>query len=280
MEGVVKEKEVAHVEYSEAVKAGKRAALGEVDPDSRDVLTLQLGNLGPGEEVTVELHFTEELSLTLNTFYQFTFVPRLTPRYVNSLPHSDILSAFRNTVKTVNGDFEWDFRLTLRTQRKVTSFKSPTHSLVTEKKDDSGTEYAFTLAKGEAMTKAFSFLFSTEDFALPSYTLGRTDVGSSVMVSFIPKFCSLDLKDAEAAAANAEDFETDMDAVRGEYIFVLDRSGSMEGKPIEKAKEALILFLKSLPIDTYFQVVSFGSSYNNMFWSSQKNSNESIKSAL
>ena len=28
MEGVVKEKEVAHVEYSEAVKAGKRAALG------------------------------------------------------------------------------------------------------------------------------------------------------------------------------------------------------------------------------------------------------------
>jgi hypothetical protein len=65
------------------------------------------------------------------------------------------------------------------------------------------------------MNKAFSFLFSTEDFALPSYTLGRTDAGSSVMVSFIPKFCLLDLKDAEMAALNGEGFETDMDAVKG-----------------------------------------------------------------
>lgn len=161
MEGVVKEKEVARVEYSEAVKAGKRAALGEVDPDSKDILTLQLGNLGPGEEVTIELHYVEELSISLNTFYQFTFVPRLTPRYVNSIPHNDILSAFRNSVKTVGGDFEWDFRLSLRTARKITSFKSPTHALVTEKSDDLGTEYAFTLGKGESMNKAFSFLFST-----------------------------------------------------------------------------------------------------------------------
>jgi hypothetical protein len=207
-------------------------------------------------------------------------VPRLTPRYVNSLPHNDIISAFRHSVKTVGGDFEWDFRLTLRTARKITSFKSPTHALVTENRDDMGTEYAFTLAKGEAMTKAFSFLFSTEDFALPSYTLGRTDAGSSVMVSFIPKFCTLDLKDAELAAANAEGFETDMDAVKGEYIFVLDRSGSMSGKPIEKAKEALILFLKSLPIDTYFQIVSFGDGYQDMFSRSQKNSNESVAEAL
>jgi uncharacterized protein with von Willebrand factor type A (vWA) domain len=100
------------------------------------------------------------------------------------------------------------------------------------------------------------------------------------MVSFIPKFCSLDLKDAELAAETTGDFETDLDAVRGEYIFLLDRSGSMYGASIEKAKEALILFLKSLPIDTYFQVVSFGSSSKKMFDKSQKNSNESITKAI
>ncbi len=71
-----------------------------------------------------------------------------------------------------------------------------------------------------------------------------------------------------------------MDAVRGEYVFLLDRSGSMSGQAIEKAKEALILFLKSLPIDTYFQVVSFGSEDQKLFDTSQKNSNESISEAI
>jgi hypothetical protein len=99
--------------------------------------------------------------LSLNTFYQFTLIPKLTPRYVNKISQKDYLNAFRNTIKTVDGDFQWDFKLTLRASRKVNSFKSPTHKLVIEKKDDMDTEYILTLGKGESFSTAFSFIYST-----------------------------------------------------------------------------------------------------------------------
>lgn len=82
---------------------------------------------------------------------------------------------------------------------------------------------------------------------MPSSILGSTDTSSTVMLSFIPKFCTLDLTDAYKASVENRSYEIDISTVRGEYVFFLDRSHSMGGKRMTKAKEALIFFLKSLP---------------------------------
>lgn len=49
---------------------------------------------------------------------------------------------------------------------------------------------------------------------------------------------------------------------RNFFIFLVDRSGSMSGDNIETTKEALKLFLKSLPADSMFEVISFGSGFS------------------
>jgi uncharacterized protein with von Willebrand factor type A (vWA) domain len=71
-----------------------------------------------------------------------------------------------------------------------------------------------------------------------------------------------------------------MDHTYAEYIFVLDRSGSMGGTRMTSANNALIFFLKSLPFNSRFNVISFGNSYNSMFPSSVEYSTANLNTAL
>ena len=47
----------------------------------------------------------------------------------------------------------------------------------------------------------------------------------------------------------------------GLFIFLIDQSGSMRGKPIELVSESLLIFLQSLPKNSYYQLIGFGSTF-------------------
>lgn len=57
---------------------------------------------------------------------------------------------------------------------------------------------------------------------------------------------------------------------RFEFIFVIDRSGSMLGPQIENAKRALALMLNSLPMDSYYNFYGFGSTWKRFYPNSVK----------
>ncbi len=70
---------------------------------------------------------------------------------------------------------------------------------------------------------------------------------SAVMVCFYPEF------------------KGKVKQVPCDFIFVVDRSGSMSGKYIKQAAETLMLFLKSLPKACSFNIVGFGSRFEKLF---------------
>ena len=83
-----------------------------------------------------------------------------------------------------------------------------------------------------------------------------------MLVSFVPGF---DPKRQEGVFVDSEpEYSVTMNASDFLYVFIVDRSSSMEGKRISLAIDAMKLFIKSLPPQCKFQIISFGSSYDLM----------------
>jgi uncharacterized protein YegL len=187
----------------------------------------------------------------------------------------------KNTEKSCEkSDFSWSFKVELHTTRKVIFFESPSHKLTLLKQNEGCTETVLELEKASQPNRDFTFVYTTEDFCLPSSVSGGSDISSTVMLSFIPKFCSMEVNDAYRAYLDSKVYSADISTVKGDYAFLLDRSGSMEGARIAQAKEALVLFLKSLPEDSFFNVVSFGSSSQRMFGVSVRNTQSNVEAAF
>lgn len=100
---------------------------------------------------------------------------------------------------------------------------------------------------------------------------GMVDLNSTVRYSRTrqeKEEYELKLKEDESAESEEEveddeEFEEE-DETKKEFIFLIDRSGSMY-YTITMARQALVLFLYSLPAGSYFNVCSYGSSFEFMF---------------
>ncbi|OMJ65617.1 hypothetical protein SteCoe_37895 [Stentor coeruleus] len=108
--------------------------------------------------------------------------------------------------------------------------------------------------------------FKAQSTTTPTCIVQKYEDKYAAMMSFIPYVDSLtSIEDVEGI---------------GEFWLVLDRSGSMSGTRIEMAKQATIVFLKSLTTGSTFNIVSFGSSYSYMFYQPIINNQENVQRAI
>ncbi|OBJ57036.1 VIT domain-containing protein [Mycobacterium sp. 1423905.2] len=81
--GVLKERGQARADYEEALAAGQRAAI--VEEDRSDVFSVRVGNLGRGEEATIEMRLTGPLAFE-DGEATFRFPLVVAPRYTTGAP--------------------------------------------------------------------------------------------------------------------------------------------------------------------------------------------------
>ncbi|KAK4700272.1 hypothetical protein P7C70_g5978, partial [Phenoliferia sp. Uapishka_3] len=245
--GTVQEKEEAQNTYDEAVSQGKLASL--MVQDTPDVFNVSVGNLLPSEIVKVELVYATELTEDEeNDSVRFHL-----PAHVGSRYGASPISAAASSPVSASSTF-LNFTALIESSSPITKISCPTHTLSME------------LGPDPSLRNATSLLFSNH--ARISFTSGK-DLSTDVIITL--KSSGLDSPRCVAEVHPDEDHKTVAlaltmvprfklpDIPKQEFVFLVDRSGSMQGTRMETAKKALQVLLRSLPaLGTDFNVVSFG----------------------
>ena len=243
----IREKQQAQIEYDTAKKEGKTAAL--LEQHLPNVFQMNVANILPGDDVKVELRYTE-LLVPQSGNYEFVFPTVVGPRY-NS-PQSDNAQAKWAAQPTLHAgaapSTSFKLKATIDTPMGLKEVRSTTHAIDVKKSDeDQHADIVLTADNRPA---------DNRDFVL-DYRLAGEKIESGLMLykgqgENAENFFLAMVEPPKAVAASA--------ISPRDYIFVVDISGSMHGFPLDTAKTVLERLIGGLrPSDT-FNVLLFSGS--------------------
>ena len=244
IEGRVLERDKAFEAYDDALAAGHGAAL--LDQERPNVLTASLGNLLPGQEAVVEVTWVAELAREGEAI-RFLLPTTVAPRYA---PEEDTRGVSPTPAERVSPPVELavpyglELEVDIALPGALRAVESPSHRVRVAL---DGTRARVTLAhEVAAMDRDFVLLVTPVEASMPQALLERNADGlTTAMVSFVPSF--------ESSRHPKE------------VVFLVDRSGSMDGSSIEQVRAALQLCLRSLREGDRFNIVGFGSTHSALF---------------
>ncbi|XP_027267639.1 von Willebrand factor A domain-containing protein 5A isoform X2 [Cricetulus griseus] len=278
----LQEKTQAQSKYEGAISQGHQAYLLEGDDYSRDVFSCNIGNLLPGAKVGVTLRYVQELPLDTDGALRYVLPAILNPRY--QLSEQSVNSSLNMKTPIVPLEalpYTLSMVATITSQHGIERVQSNCSLSPIQYLAEDKTSVQVSLAEGHKFDRDVELLIYYSEVHSPSVAveMGMQDMkpdslmGSpSAMVSFYP-----DLPEVEGSRAC------------GEFVFLMDRSGSMGSRlshhndsqlRIEAAKETLLLLLKSLPMGCYFNIYGFGSSYEKFFPESVLYTQETMEEAV
>ncbi|XP_049431846.1 von Willebrand factor A domain-containing protein 5A-like [Epinephelus fuscoguttatus] len=268
----VKEKQEAREEYDDALSSGQQAFLLEESEQSPDIFSLSVGSLPPGESASIRLEYVTELAVQADDGLRFCLPAVLNPRYQPQGSEGASVQVICVPASLV--PYSLSFSARLSSPRPVSKVESncsldPLQYLNTEQ-----TQATVKLAAGHKFDRDVELLIYYKDAHQPTAVVEAGQASAKpgtlmgdpvVMLSLYPEF-------PQAVMSSV--------ASCGEFVLLLDRSGSMQGERMKSAKDTLLLLLKSLPMGCYFNIYSFGSSHEHIFSKSVEYSQKTLEEAL
>ncbi|XP_076968716.1 von Willebrand factor A domain-containing protein 5A-like isoform X1 [Tamandua tetradactyla] len=278
----LQDKMKAHTDYEDAISQGHQAFLLEEDISSRDVFCCNVGNLYPGSKVALTLHYVQELPLQADGALRYILPAILNPRYsLFGRSRRSCLHMKTPVVPLKDLPYTLSMVATISSQHGIEKVQSNCSLSPLEYLGDKKTDAKVSLADGHKFDCDVELLIYYCEVHMPSVAveMGKPKTrpeslmgDPSAMVSFYPN-----IPEAQPPITN------------GEFIFLMDRSGSMQcamskrekGRSrMDVAKETLVLLLKSLPLGCYFNVFGFGSTYEAFFQDSVRYTQHTMEEAL
>ena len=248
----LKEKKEAQKEYSDALQQGHGAYLLEQDEKSQDNFIINVGALPPSKECTIIISYVTELEFIQGSTIRFVVPTTIAPRY--NPDKSGISGVAGTTSKYVQSTpYTIDFRcrvdkLGRSADEYITRVNSPSHPIQVDFSQQDA--YMITFSQQNTHLDR-DIILNIELASKRTNTIVAVESGA-VMASFTP---------TEEECRQGSSVEQ-----TNEFIFVVDCSGSMRDEnKIGLARQAMLVFHKSLPVDCQFNIIRFGSQYKSLF---------------
>jgi len=270
--GKIMKREEAREVYETAKSNGKIASL--LDQERPNIFTQAVANILPGEKVIIEISYVETLKYEAGT-YEFVFPMVVGPRYIPGNATGQQAGGFApDTDRVPDGS-------------KITPQVAKTragHDISLEVKLDAGVPVESVVSKSHqvesAMLSANSYsvklknenTIPNKDFVL-RYDVAGKKIEDAVLVHRGEKggYFSLILQPPDKIDAQ--------DVTPKEIVFVVDTSGSMEGFPLDKAKESMKMALQGLNPNDTFNLITFAGDTSVLFEKPVSATPENLKKA-
>ena len=272
----VMSKEKAEEKYSDTIASGNVGFKSSYEDENKSY-SVNIGNLAPKKQVKLQTNFIQMID-NKDLSYEFNIIENYPAFYYDGAKINF----------SENNNKKLETKIKIETQSKITRLIPMYVSDEIKKNSEYNVKYSPDYKKAEIEYKNnkpnldkneaknedednnFRILFRTENMNKPfiysQFNPILKETAYSINYTYISKY----LKEIPVPEKPDEDNtisyvlkyeKNEINETPGLFVFLIDQSGSMSGRPMELVRKALLLFIQSLPENSYFQLIGFGSEF-------------------